>query len=72
MHTFEPGGQFFEHPSYLARLQLFDLAIDLERSWVFNVASSASRSFNSPILGETLKGRAVLTIASGEITHEEL
>jgi len=47
-------------------------AIDLEKSWVFNVASSASRSFNSPILGETLRGRAVLTIASGEITHEEL
>lgn len=45
--------------------------IDLEHEWTFSAATSASRAFNSPLLGQTFVGRAVLTLAGGEITHED-
>lgn len=49
-----------------------DLALlDLDLSWTFSAAASASRAFNSPLLGQTLVGRAVLTVAGGVVTHEE-
>ncbi|MFO0729228.1 MAG: dihydroorotase [Myxococcota bacterium] len=45
--------------------------IDLEKGFVFSSATSASRSSNSPLWGAPLTGRAVVTVAAGEITHEE-
>lgn len=44
--------------------------VDLERSWCFERATVQSRAFNSPLLGRTFTGRAVLTVAQGQITHE--
>lgn len=46
--------------------------IDLDRSWSLSGSTSASRSSNSPLYGQPLRGRAVVTVASGEITHEDL
>jgi dihydroorotase len=46
--------------------------IDLEREWKFSRADVASKSFNTPLLGRTFKGRAVLTIAGGQVTHAEI
>ncbi|MCA9549040.1 MAG: dihydroorotase [Myxococcales bacterium] len=46
--------------------------VDLERSWCFERAEVLSRSHNSPLLGRTFTGRAVLTVAQGQITHESL
>lgn len=43
--------------------------IDPEAAWTFNNDTSASRSSNTPLIDQTLRGRAVLTMASGEITH---
>jgi dihydroorotase len=37
---------------------------------IFTVSDFKSRSANSPFLGRTLKGRAVITISEGLITHE--
>ena len=44
--------------------------LDLEHPWTFSRAEVRSRSFNSPFLGRSFPGRAVLTVARGEITHE--
>jgi dihydroorotase len=41
--------------------------MDLEREWVFDVNASASKSRNSPFAGWPLKGKAVATIANGQI-----
>jgi dihydroorotase len=46
--------------------------IDLEREWKFSRADIASKSANTPLLGGTFKGRAVLTIAGGQVTHADL
>lgn len=46
--------------------------IDQDRSWSLSGATSASRSSNSPLYGQPLRGRAVVTVAAGEITHEDL
>jgi dihydroorotase len=45
--------------------------IDLEREWVFTVSESASKSRNSPFAGWSLKGKAVATIANGQIAWAE-
>lgn len=42
--------------------------IDRDDEWTY--AEPLSRSHNSPLLGRTFKGRAVLTVASGVVTHE--
>lgn len=46
--------------------------IDLERAWIFDKSEVRSRSANSPLLGRRFVGRAVLTVAQGQITHEAL
>ncbi|CAN5524187.1 dihydroorotase [soil metagenome] len=46
--------------------------IDPAKSWTVTAASLHSRSKNTPLLGMTLKGRAVLTLVSGEVRHDEL
>jgi dihydroorotase len=45
--------------------------IDLEREWVFDVSASASKSRNSPFAGWSLKGKAVATIANGQVAWAE-
>ena len=40
---------------------------DPEREWVFDRASSASKSSNSPFYGWRLKGKAVTTIVGGKV-----
>lgn len=44
--------------------------IDPELTWTFSAASRASRSCNSPLMDQTFRGRAVLTMAAGQITFE--
>ncbi len=46
--------------------------IDLEQTWTFDRGAVRSRSHNSPLLGRRFVGRAVLTVAQGQITHEAL
>lgn len=45
--------------------------IDLERDFALVPAELASKSHNTPLLGRSFKGRPVLTIAAGQITHHE-
>jgi dihydroorotase len=44
--------------------------IDPARRWTFDPAQSASKSRNTPFAGMAMKGRAVLTIVGGRITHD--
>jgi dihydroorotase len=46
--------------------------IDPGKSWMITPESLRSRSKNTPLLGMTLQGRAVLTLVSGEVRHDEL
>ncbi len=46
--------------------------IDPARSWTVTEDSLRSRSKNTPFLGMTMQGRAVLTLVSGEVRHDEL
>ena len=50
-------------PGVSANLVVFDPDLN------WRVEEFASRSRNSPWLGETLNGRAVLTVYNGQITH---
>jgi dihydroorotase len=44
-------------------------APDLE--WVFTKEQTASKSFNSPFYGWTLKGKAVATIVGGRVVWRQ-
>lgn len=44
---------------------------DPEKEWVFNRATTASKSVNSPFYGWPLKGKAIYTIMSGKIVWSE-
>jgi dihydroorotase len=44
--------------------------IDLERPWKLSRSDLASKSSNTPLLGFDLVGRAIMTIAAGQITHD--
>lgn len=46
--------------------------IDPAREWPITEETLRTRSKNSPLLGMTLRGRAVLTIFNGEVRHDEL
>ena len=46
--------------------------VDLEREWVVTPDELRSRSHNTPFKGMTLKGRPVLTVCGGLITHSLL
>lgn len=46
--------------------------IDPAKSWTITAESLHSRSKNTPLLGMTMQGRAVLTLVSGEVRHNEL
>ncbi|MGB9712945.1 MAG: amidohydrolase family protein, partial [Dissulfurimicrobium hydrothermale] len=46
--------------------------IDPEAMFVVNRENLRSRSLNTPFLGKTLKGRAVLTVSCGKIVHNLL
>lgn len=43
--------------------------VDLDREWT--LVELASKSRNTPLYGRAFRGRAVLTIAGGQITHHE-
>jgi dihydroorotase len=45
--------------------------MDVDRAWVFERETSASKSYNSPFYGWPLKGRAVITIVGGQIAWDE-
>ena len=45
--------------------------IDLELDWTYDVEQSASKSRNSPFHGHRLKGKAIATIAGGNIVWRE-
>jgi dihydroorotase len=46
------------------------VVFDPERSWTVGPETIQSKSKNTPFLGRTMKGRAVLTIAQGIVTHD--
>lgn len=46
--------------------------IDPEREWNVEKATLQSKSKNTPLLGMTVRGRAVMTIVEGKILHDEL
>ncbi|MCI0346567.1 MAG: dihydroorotase, partial [Chloroflexi bacterium] len=45
--------------------------LDPSREWPVEAAGLRSKSKNSPFLGWTMKGRAVVTIVGGRIVHDE-
>ena len=45
--------------------------IDPDVRWLFGREQVVSRCANTPLLGTTLTGRAVLTIAAGQITYQQ-
>jgi dihydroorotase len=46
--------------------------IDPRRPWVIDRSTLRTRSANTPLLGITMRGRAVMTIVAGEVRHNEL
>jgi dihydroorotase len=46
--------------------------IDPRRAWTITAHALRTRSKNTPLLGLTLRGRAVLTLVGGEVRHDEL
>jgi dihydroorotase len=46
--------------------------IDPHRAWTITESTLQSKSKNTPLLGMTVRGRAVLTISSGEVLHNAL
>lgn len=50
-----------------------DLALmDLSEEWTVERDSLVSRSYNSPYLGRSLKGRVVGTVVGGELVHDRM
>jgi len=45
--------------------------VDLSRDWVVDSASFASKGRNTPFQGESLKGKAVMTIRAGEVVWSQ-
>ncbi|MEX2314543.1 MAG: dihydroorotase, partial [Thermomicrobiales bacterium] len=48
------------------------VVIDPNRSWTVSGSTLRTRSKNTPLLGLTVRGRAVLTLLGGEARHDEL
>jgi dihydroorotase len=46
--------------------------IDPSRAWTVSAETLRTKSANTPLLGMTLQGRAVLTLVAGEVLHDEL
>ena len=46
--------------------------IDPAREWTVSEDVLRTRSKNTPLIGMTLRGRAVMTISGGEVRHDEL
>lgn len=46
--------------------------IDPSREWIISAENLRTKSANTPLLGMTVRGRAVLTIVGGEVRHDEL
>jgi dihydroorotase len=44
--------------------------INPDLSWTLNASSLSSRSANTPLLNQTLRGRTILTIVAGKIVYE--
>jgi dihydroorotase len=61
-----PGGSL--HRGAVADITV----IDPEKSFVFSVEESFSKSRNSPFVGWKMQGKAVLTLVAGCVTHHDL
>jgi dihydroorotase len=48
------------------------VVIDPARRWTVDAATLKTKSKNTPLLGMTVEGRAVLTLVDGEARHDEL
>ncbi|MDQ3548789.1 MAG: amidohydrolase family protein, partial [Chloroflexota bacterium] len=46
--------------------------IDSEQTWTIDATTLRTKSKNTPLLGMTVQGRAVLTLVGGEARHDEL
>ena len=60
-----PGGTL--QPGAVADITV----IDPEKSFIYSVEESFSKSRNSPFAGWQLQGKAVMTFMAGRITHSD-
>jgi dihydroorotase len=66
--TWGPAHAFKLHAGTMPEGAVADVVvIDPDLAWVVTAEDTASRSKNSPFLGQTMRGRAVLTLASGTV-----
>jgi dihydroorotase len=66
-------GERFAELATLAEGTPADLVIfDPNEEWIVDAQSFASKGKNTPLDGETLKGRVKMTIAGGEIAYDGL
>ena len=66
-------GERFAELATLAEGTPADLVLfDPDEEWVVDAASFASKGKNTPLDGQTLKGRVKMTIAGGEIAYDGL
>ena len=57
----------------LSKNSIADITVfDPNTSWLVHPKNLASKSANTPLLGQKLKGRIVLTLAEGKVIHNEL
>jgi dihydroorotase len=59
-----------DRPSVAVGARANLVLLDLDRQWVVGEAGFRSRSTNSWLLGETLKGSVAMTLAAGAVVHE--
>jgi dihydroorotase len=65
------GSRAVDRPIGLIEGQPADLVVfDRSASWTVSAESLASNGRNSPLVGQTLSGRVLVTLASGRIAHE--
>ncbi len=65
--TWGPARAFKLHAGTMPEGSVADVVvIDPDIQWVVTAEDTASRSKNSPFLGQTMRGRAVLTLAGGK------
>lgn len=70
--TVEPARILREESGTLGVGAVADVTVfDPDRKWTVSAESLRTRSANTPMLGMTLRGRAVATIVNGEIRYRE-
>jgi dihydroorotase len=66
------GGRSRRAAGGLVEGELADLVVfDRSDSWEVTAGTLASRGKNTPLLGRSLPGRVLLTVAAGRVAHED-